>query len=210
MGNAAAGMLVQDALAGCASFDDLVAAAPARLSENEGHDIALALGGFSDARGVFEVWYGRTGTGQQFARLELAAGYGGQPQLTDEQWLRGFGKPMRTAAQIVDVDDFARTVLTLQREHVWGPAQGYPRNVHLVGGWGELATVTRDGADIRRIIDWPDQIGELIQVPPIDFNEWRRTHAEQADPAPAPTSQSPRVSRHERRRAAKAQARKAA
>jgi hypothetical protein len=76
----------------------------------------------------------------------------------------------------------------------------------LVGGWGELAAVTRDAADIRRIIEWPDQTGELIQPEVIDWNEWRRTHAVQADPAPAPTSKAPRLSRHERR----ARARKAA
>lgn len=208
MGNAGAGMLVQDALEDCSSFDELIEAAPSRFNDAVGdHDVAIAIGGWSDARRGFEVWYGRS-TGQHFAKLPLPAGYGGQPALSDDQWSRGFGKPMRTTAQVVDIEDFAATILELQREpREWGKEHlecEYPPMVSLVGGWGELATITRNESSVRTIIEWPDQVGELIKAAPINWAGWRRTHAEQADPAPA--GNVVRMSRHDRR-AAKARSR---
>jgi hypothetical protein len=216
MGNMWSGTLVKSLLADCIGFDDLIETAQALFEElaGNGHDLALAIGGFSDARGQFELWYGGTAMKQQFTWLATGTYCGGQPRISGEQWFKGFGKPMRSAAQIVDIDDFARTVLTLQRECRWGTAEGYPHDVCLVGGWGELATITRTGSDVHKIIEWPDVAGELIKPAAIDWIEWRRTHAEQADPAPAPANPAPkknvvRLSRHERR-AAKARARRQA
>jgi hypothetical protein len=211
MGDAFTGMLVRDALIDCASFDSLIDSARAGFHELAGdHDAAVAIGGWSDARGAFELWYARAGA-QPLAELPLPAGYGGQPVLTDEQWRRGFGKPMRSAAQILHMEDFAATVLELQREpRDWGkehPDCDYPALVSLVGGRGELATITKDESSLKTIIQWPDEIDVLIDSASVDWPKWRLEHAVQADPAPA--ANAPRLSRHERR-AAKATVRKVA
>jgi hypothetical protein len=119
---------------------------------------------------------------------------------------------MRTAAQILNVEDFVKTVLELQREkRNWGnehPDCSYPPMVSLVGGEGQLATISRDDASIKTVVRWEeDQIGARIEPRIIDWDLWRRTHAVQADPAPA--ANAPRLSRH-KRRAGKAKARRAA
>lgn len=47
-------------------------------------------------------------------------------------------------------------ILEAQRRIPW-PDGGY-----FVGGFGELVTVTRDGIDKRKIVEWPDRVGEKI------------------------------------------------
>jgi hypothetical protein len=198
-----AGTLIKEALVDSACFDDLMEAARTQfnaLVEDEA-DIALAIGGWSDASGELELWYGGTVMRQPFGRLQIGADgyYGGQPPLSPEQW-RAIGTT--SPAHVHDVEQFALKVFEFQRRHVWTTKDGYPHDVHLVGGWGELATVTRTESSIRKIVEWPeDQIGERMRPRPIV------TRAVQADPAPA--ANTPRLSRQQRR-AAHARARKAA
>ena len=198
MGNMYAGTLIKEALVDSACFDDLIEAARIKFDAlaEDGENIAVAIGGWSDARGELELYYGGTVMRQPFGRLQIGADgyYGGQPPLTAEQW-RKVGTT--SSAHVHDVEQFALKVLEFQRQFVWTTKDGYPHDVHLVGGWGELATVTRTESSIRKIVEWPDQIGQLIQVRP----------AVQAGPAPA--ANVARLSRNDRR-AAKAKARRAA
>jgi hypothetical protein len=176
---------------------------------DDGDDIALAVGGFS-ASGEIELWYGGTVMKQPFARLPFAGSYyGGQPPISPAQFIKGYGKRMLSPTQIIAVDDFVLTAMELQREHRWGPAQGYPHDVCLVGGEIELACVTATECNIRTLKIWPDEVDELILPDVIDWPEWRRTHATQGDSAPAANAPAPHLSRHARR-AAKSKSRRAA
>lgn len=49
------------------------------------------------------------------------------------------------------------TILEHQRRTPW------PDGIHYVGGHAELVTVTRDGVEQRRLREWPDTVGQLIQ-----------------------------------------------
>lgn len=169
-GRLAIGRRVQDALVDCASFEDMIRIAPARFGELAGEDDAVAIGGYSESRG-WEVYYSRAGRqGQPLQKVR--DGFSGQPALTKAMLLQGFGTS-RLYEVLGDIEHFAITALMLQRHDTWGPAEGYPQPVHLVGGWGELATITRTDSDVRRIIEWPDEIGEPIKPAVIDWNAWR-------------------------------------
>lgn len=172
------GAAIRRALDRAASFDELLEAAPVRLAQYaSGYDIALAVGGYSESRGEFESWFWFSGQYNEFPAGKLPP-YSGQPAMTCKQWAQGFNTSFTQPQQIVDIDDFARTLLSMQREVTWGREDGFPDDSHLVGGWGELATLTKDSANVRRVIKWPeDQIGQRIRPTAIDWAEWRRTHA---------------------------------
>jgi len=188
------------------SFDELIEGMREFIEDADDGRMTYAVAGFSEARGTVEVWLGSTLDGLPFQKRDDV--HLGQPPISGDDLLRGFGKPIRDPAQITDLDDFARTLITLNRECVWGAKQGFAEGMHLVGGACELGVVTASGAEVRTVLTWPeDRVGELIRPAPVDWNEWRRTHAEQADPALA--GSVVRLSRHERR-AAEAKARRAA
>lgn len=49
-------------------------------------------------------------------------------------------------------------VLEAQRKHT------EPDGQHIVGGFGEVTTVTAAGVSKVRLVDWPDRLGETIQL----------------------------------------------
>jgi hypothetical protein len=56
---------------------------------------------------------------------------------------------------------------------------------HWIGGFGLLSTVTKDGVTQRVIGRWDDEVGELIEPAPIDWQAWNEAHPLKS-PAPPP------------------------
>jgi hypothetical protein len=195
---------VKAALRESGSFSDLIDDMHACIAQAGDERMTYAAAGFRN--GAPEVWLGSTISGLPFQKRDDV--HLGQPPISSDDLLRGFGKPIRDPAQITNLDDFAKTLITLNRECQWGAKQGFDEEgLCLVGGACEMAVVTEAGVDVTTVLEWPDQINERIKAAPVDWPKWRLEHAVQADPAPA--ASAPRLSRHERR-AAKAQARRAA
>ena len=182
------------------SFDELIDGMRKFIADADDGRMTYAVAGIRN--GAPEVWLGSTLDGLLFERRSDR--HLGQPPISAHDLQRAFG-PISDPDQIA-IDDLARGLITLQRECVVWP--GFAEPVHLVGGACELGVVTASGAGVRTVLTWPeDRVGELVKPAPVDWNEWRRMRAAQADSAPA--KNAPRLTRHERR-AAKAKARKAA
>jgi hypothetical protein len=96
------------------------------------------------------------------------------PCLPDGAIERGFGeKPFSSVDGIPSIDEFALTLIELQRERKLALFPGMPA-AHYVGGFAEVTTLTKDRVESRVIHRWDeDQIGELITPEPIDWSKWR-------------------------------------
>jgi hypothetical protein len=149
--------------------------------------VYLHLVGYSTARAAFEFYFisnaqdlrehaeqegtDRAVTPDAFTVTKLGIGAHNAPSV---DLARGFDPPLRSVSEIVDVDHYARTVLELQREVKLGRDYGMDHDQHLVGGFGQITSITKAGITSRIICEWPDLIDEPIQPVPIDWNAWRK------------------------------------
>lgn len=75
-----------------------------------------------------------------------------------------------------DVEYYARTLLELQRQRKHEACDGWNAvPTHIVGGFAQLTTVSRDGITTKILHRWPDKIGETIKPAPVDWARWRAT-----------------------------------
>lgn len=59
----------------------------------------------------------------------------------------------------LDPESAALALLEAQRAKAWTVGD---RDIHCVGGFGDLTTIDRDGVRTRRIVEWPDKPGKPI------------------------------------------------
>jgi hypothetical protein len=175
---------IKNALHDIESFDDLIDGMREFVGDADNDRMTFAIAGFRN--GAPEIWLANTVDNLPFERRDEF--HLGQPAVSGDDLVRCLG-PIRDPT----IEDVAEAVVTLQRQCVVWP--GFSEPVHLVGGSCEFGVVRPDGAAVRTLLSWPeDQIGEKIRP--------RLEHAVQADPAPA--ANAPRMSRQQRRKAARA------
>jgi hypothetical protein len=184
---------IKNALHEVETLDDLIDGMREFVADVDNDRMTFAIAGFRS--GAPEIWLGSTISSLPFQRRDDV--HLGQPPISGDDLARGLG-PI-SGPNEVSVEVLAETIITLQRECVVWP--GFAEPVHLVGGECQLGVVRPDGASVRTLLTWQeDKIGEKIRPAAVDWNGWRRTHAVQADPAPAAM---PGSSRQQRRAAAR-------
>ena len=97
------------------------------------------------------------------------------PGLMEGDVERGFD-PYPAPDQVeANIEYIARTILELQRQRKHGAIEDSEAE-HIVGGFVQLTTVSRDGISTRILHRWPDTIGETIRPAPVDWAQWRAAH----------------------------------
>jgi hypothetical protein len=94
--------------------------------------------------------------------------------LRDGDMEKGFARPPKSTDDIADVEQYALTVLELQREQ---NTVGSGNDAYMVGGLAQLVTLTKDKIETRVIHRYADEIGQPIPVPKTDWAAWRARQA---------------------------------